>query len=475
MLAAHADAAHNAMPWRCTPAAAIRAWPADRPLVALVSADDPGAASSRWSILAPADGERVHLTAHNAADALESLRGAPYAPRAADAPPFASGWIGALHYELGRIFEPTARASRIADAAPAPDAPLGVLFRCDAAYVHDSFTQRWFAAGDPRAVAALPRLDCAGALTTVEPRFDAGPFRSACGRDAYEDRVRRVVEYVRAGDCFQANVAHRMRADFRGDARALYLALLDEARPAFGAIIEDAAPSGSRETILSISPELFLDADFATRRVVTRPIKGTDSATRGAAALLNSEKDAAELAMIVDLMRNDLGRVCEYGSVRVDQPRAIERHAQDVLHAVATVSGTMREGVNLASLLRATFPPGSVTGAPKVRAMQIIDELEHSPRGAYCGAVGFVSDSGISRWSVAIRTATIRGRAINAPRADLIDGELEYPVGAGVVADSTPEQEWRETLTKSGAAARALARGAPLPAPSTMTAVEINA
>src|SRR5262249_33216562 len=161
----------------------------------------------------------------------------------------------------------------------------------------------------------------------------------------------------------------------------------------------------------SFSPELFLDFDPATRTVVTRPMKGTRRLAAGRDELQSSAKDAAELNMIVDLMRNDLGRVCEYGSVRVEEGREVEVHATPLVHragegpsapesgagllqGVATVSGRLRQGLGVCELVAATFPPGSVTGAPKVRAMQIIDELEPHRRGAYCGAVGFISDSG---------------------------------------------------------------------------------
>ena len=150
--------------------------------------------------------------------------------------------------------------------------------------------------------------------------------------------------------------------------------------------------------------------------------------------------------MIVDLMRNDLGRVCEYRSVRVERAREIEAHA-GVIHGVATVSGRLRDGIGHADLLRATFPPGSVTGAPKVRAMQIIDELEPSRRGPYCGSVGFVSDCGNACWNVAIRTATLTCEA--GSDAESARGVLDYSVGAGIVADSDPEAEWEETLSKA--------------------------
>jgi anthranilate/para-aminobenzoate synthase component I len=261
------------------------------------------------------------------------------------------------------------------------------------------------------------------------------------------------VEYIRAGDVFQANIAHELRASFVGSARDAFVRMLGSARPAFGALLEPPQGVSDSRVVCSISPELFLDLDFASRRIVTRPIKGTrpdHGSASSAQDLAASEKDSAELAMIVDLMRNDLSRVCEVGSVVVDEDRTIERHGGGgVLHAVATVSGTMREGVGFGDVVRATFPPGSVTGAPKIRAMQIIDELEPFARGAYCGAIGFVSDSGIARLSVAIRTATI----------DPERGEIVYPVGAGIVAESDPASEWDETIAKAEALTRAFGGG----------------
>jgi para-aminobenzoate synthetase component 1 len=218
--------------------------------------------------------------------------------------------------------------------------------------------------------------------------------------------------------------------------------------------------------ICSLSPELFLEADFSNRTVVTRPIKGTRPDSCDDAELRTSEKDAAELAMIVDLMRNDLGRVCEFGSVRVTDPQTIERHARSddgggsrgVIHGVATIEGRLRKGVGLRALIAATFPPGSVTGAPKVRAMQIIDEFEKHDRGPYCGAIGFVSDSGCVGMNVAIRTASILGDRPDPDRLGFFDGRITFPVGAGLVADSIPESEWRETLDKAAAFVGAMNR-----------------
>jgi para-aminobenzoate synthetase component 1 len=156
------------------------------------------------------------------------------------------------------------------------------------------------------------------------------------------------------------------------------------------------------------------------------------------AELRDSPKDAAELNMIVDLERNDLGRVCAVGSVRVTEPRAIEAHPT-VYHGVATVEGTLRDDVTFVDLLRATFPGGSVTGAPKIRAMEIIDELEPVRRGPYCGAIGYLAKDGAMEFNVAIRTMTAK------------DGLIHIPVGGGIVADSSPSAEYDETLVKARA------------------------
>jgi len=353
-----------------------------------------------------------------------------------DGPPFVGGWIGVLDYEVGFVIEPG-----VGGCAGLGSSGVAWL-ACPGAFVHEGGTNQWFAVGDTR---PLPDLSALRRVSGVG-RWRAGALWSVQGRRHYEEAVARGVELTRAGDIFQANIAHQLRAGFEGSSRGLFARLLESARPRHGAYVELPARADSpARVVCSMSPELFLEADFGTGVVRSRPIKGTRPVSQ-ADDLLTSEKDRAELVMIVDLMRNDLGRVCRYGSVRVEKARTIERHGP-IVHGVASVAGVMREGTTVGGLLRAAFPAGSVTGAPKVRAMQVIEELEGFRRGVYCGSVGVVSRCGQSTWNVAIRTATITG------------DELVYPVGAGIVEGSDPALEWEETLHKAEAFSRVLGEG----------------
>lgn len=351
----------------------------------------------------------------------------PFAPvRTALAVPGTAGVVASLSYEVGRILEP---ASRGAEPVAAPRAfPAVVAHRCVAGEQSDS----WAAAGST---------------------FRVGRFRSEAGGTWFRRAVARAVDYIHAGDCFQVNLAHRLSAEFEGSVRGLAGVLLGRIAPSMGAYIEVPDVHGTvRGAILSLSPELFLRYDAATRRVVTRPIKGTRAAGAGVDALERSAKDAAELAMIVDLMRNDLGRTCRPGSIRVERPRDIESFGLDpsaaVRHTVATVSGELAPGKTVYDLVAGAFPPGSVTGAPKIRAMQIIEELETCARGPYCGAIGWFGADGSATLSVPIRTAVVHLEAGSTP--DRAAGVIDLHVGAGIVAESDPVAEWFETLHKAG-------------------------
>lgn len=294
-------------------------------------------------------------------------------------------------------------------------------------------------------------------------RFCVGEIlalRDDVARRRFEAGVARVLEYIRAGDVYQVNLAHRLSASFEGDPRALMAALVRAGMPRQGAYVEFTDDAGRSRVIASASPELFLEYEPASHRggvgtLRTRPMKGTrgtGSASESAVAreLAGSVKDRAELAMIVDLMRNDLGRVCELGSVRVESAHSIEKHGEGgagLLQATATVAGAPRAGLRWSEVLAAMFPGGSVTGAPKIRAMQIIDEIEEARRGPYCGSVGVFLPGGEATLNIAIRTACIAGERDHAGM--MRGGTLDWWVGAGIVADSTPEGEWAETLAKA--------------------------
>jgi para-aminobenzoate synthetase component 1 len=263
------------------------------------------------------------------------------------------------------------------------------------------------------------------------------PLRSSFSHAAYLEAVRRVREYIFAGDIFQANLSQRFETPLTEEPWAIYRRLRARNAAPFAAYLEF-----PELTVLSASPERFLRVDTAGN-VETRPIKGTRPRGVGpehdaalGQALTESDKDRAENLMIVDLMRNDLSRVCAPGSVHVPELFAIEKYAT-VHHLVSTVAGTLAPGADALTLLQAAFPPGSITGAPKLRAMEIIAELEPPQRGVYCGSIGYWSVTGALDTSVAIRTAMAVG------------GRIYFGAGGGIVADSDPEQEYRETIDKA--------------------------
>ncbi|MFZ9882079.1 MAG: anthranilate synthase component I family protein, partial [Phycisphaerales bacterium] len=347
--------------------------------------------------------------------------------RHAGTPPFDGGLVVALGYGLGACLEPHARVRRRPD-----EGARAVILACDDAWCLDHASGALHAVGSPPAL-----------LPEAAPRAWGIDSLHADGTDAaYAAHVARTVEYIRAGDAFQANVARRFSAEITGCARSLAHAAIVRNRAWFGGYLE--LPDGG--ALVSMSPELFLRVR-ADGSCTTRPIKGTRPSDVCASELATSEKDMAELAMIVDLMRNDLGRVAELGSVRVTEGRVLETH-RTVHHGVAEIRAQLRPDAGWLDILRATFPPGSVTGAPKVRAMQIIDELEEHPRGFYCGAIGFIARSGNAAMNVAIRTAQL-----GAPRSDG-SRTAHYHAGCGIVADSDPSSEVAETHAKTRAFAQ---------------------
>jgi para-aminobenzoate synthetase component 1 len=298
----------------------------------------------------------------------------------------------------------------------------------DQVIIHRHRTGEWLETGDLLSLAKRGDFPAMGAVD----------FAAEMERETFRRMVLRAQEYIRAGDIYQVNLAHRLSAAWpRGaDPFALYQRLR-ECSPAPHA----AWLSLGERTVLSSSPESFLK--MSGNLIRARPIKGTRprhddpvADERSLRELMTSEKERAELIMITDLLRNDLGMVSEYGSVRVTgllQPETFEQ----VHHLVSTVEGTLRPDVSHAAALAACFPGGSITGAPKKRAREIIHELEPSPRGLYTGAIGFLGANGESHFSIAIRTATVE------------QGRASFHTGAGIVADSVPDLEWEETLHKA--------------------------
>ena len=282
-------------------------------------------------------------------------------------------------------------------------------------------------------------------LRTTTGTAEIGDFSPLTARRDFIDGVARIKEWIAAGHIYQANLSQAFVATVRGDLFSLYESLRDASPAPMAAYLN----LDGRE-ILSSSPESFLK--ISGRGIETRPIKGTrprfsdpDEDRRSAYELQTSAKEIAELVMITDLLRNDLGQVCEFGSVEVTDMLRLESLAQ-VHHLVSTVTGTLRPEIDAITAIAACFPGGSITGAPKKRAMEIIRELEHTPRGIYCGAIGLLGFNGESSFNIAIRTLIRSG------------DQLIYQVGAGIVADSDPEKEYEETLHKAAGIRLAIER-----------------
>jgi len=286
--------------------------------------------------------------------------------------------------------------------------------------------------------------------TTDEP-VEIGPFVPNKPRHDFLTGVERIKEWIAAGDIYQVNLSQAFEAEVSGSSLfGLYESLRDASPAPMAAWLS----LDGREVLCS-SPETFLK--ISGRGIETRPIKGTrprfadpDDDLRSAYELQTSAKEIAELVMITDLLRNDLGQVCEFGSVQVSEMLRLESLAQ-VHHLVSTVTGTLRPDTDAIEALAACFPGGSITGAPKKRAMEIIRELEQKPRGLYCGAIGWLGYHGESSFNIAIRTL-IRE-----------EGRLVYQVGAGIVADSDPAGEYEETLHKAAGIRLAVERRASPP------------
>ncbi len=353
--------------------------------------------------------------------------------------PFTGGAVGFFSYDFGRMVETLPRLAQ--DDLSTPDIYLS-FYRTVLAVDHVE-NKAYVVAQSESELARFRERICAARPLTGDPW--AGPnlgpheIEAHFGCESYSRAVDAIKEYIVQGDVYQVNMTQRLSAPLRLPPFALYRRLR-RANPApFAAYLD----CGEGLHVLSSSPERFLT--LRGRQVETRPIKGTRPRGRtpaedeaNASELLASVKDRAELVMIIDLMRNDLGRVCAYGSVHVPELIVLEKYAQ-VFHLVSTVRGELAPNKDIVDLLKATFPGGSITGAPKIRAMEIIEELEPVRRGIYTGAIGYIGFSGCSDLNIAIRTFVNQ------------HDRLHLQVGGAVVYDSEPRLEYEETLHKAKA------------------------
>lgn len=361
--------------------------------------------------------------------------------------PFSGGAVGYMAYDLGYRLKPS--TLKRSSGFHGPDMRFGIY---DAALVWDHSSGELFAMASPHSrnpEEALSKLE----LTVKEadelesPRsFRVGKISSNFSRNSYMNQIGRIKEYIREGEIYQANFSQSFRATFEGRGIDLYHRLRKVNPAPYAAYM-----NFGDEEILSSSPERFLKHERGF--VSTRPIKGTRP--RGSneneerifrEALSNSEKDQAELLMIVDLERNDLGRVCEPGTIKVKDLYGLETYAS-VIHQTANVEGKLSNDCDVIDCIEAMFPGGSITGAPKIRAMEIIDALEIGNRGMYTGSIGYIGFDGSADFNIAIRTMRIA------------DGKISFNVGGGIVWDSDPKSEYEETLLKAKSLFEALGRG----------------
>ena len=399
----------------------------------------------RWSL---ADGGDPYAIA---AEHMQSVRQAP----THDGLPFAGGAVGLFGYDLVRAVEPLGAVNP--DPVGLPDLALmfsdamvvfdhlkhtvTVLANVDLA--HPDFDEAYDAAA--RTIGEIR-----GALSGPVPREAPRPpratpeFRSNMGRAAFEAMVERIVRYIHAGDAFQVVPSQRWSAPTPVEAFSIYRGIRAVNPSPYMYFLD----FGDFQ-IAGASPEPLLTV--TGRHVSTKPIAGTrprgaspEDDRRIAAELLADEKERAEHVMLVDLGRNDLGRVCEYGSVKVDDLMEVEYYSH-VMHIVSSVSGTLRSEVGALDALRSVLPAGTLSGAPKVRAMQIIDELETVKRGGYGGAIGYLSYGGDLDTAIHIRTVVVK------------DGQAHVQAGGGTVADAKPAYEYEESVAKMSAAMRAIA------------------
>ncbi|AJO77524.1 aminodeoxychorismate synthase component I [Pseudomonas sp. MRSN 12121] len=428
------------LPYRPDPAeyfAAIR----HAPGAVLLDSGRPAAERGRYDLLSAWPREQLAVREdESGADFLQRLRHTLHQLGQAAIPapyrlPFAGGLIGYLSYDFGRHLERL--PSRALDDLQLPDARFGLY---DWALISDHqhgtsqlvFHPALAAAERQRLIALFEQMPA-----STEERFSlSAPMSADLDARQYQQAFERIQAYIQAGDCYQVNFAQRFRAPCAGDPWSAYRALRAACPTPFSGF--QSLPQGG--AILSLSPERFVRVSDG--QVETRPIKGTRPRGRDAAEdaanaadLLASPKDRAENLMIVDLLRNDLGRTCRIGSVRVPELFSLESYP-NVHHLVSSVTGELAAHKDALDLIAGSFPGGSITGAPKIRAMQIIDELEPTRRGLYCGSLLYLDVRGEMDSSIAIRSLLVK------------DGQVCCWGGGGIVADSDWQAEYQESITK---------------------------
>ncbi|WP_028694394.1 aminodeoxychorismate synthase component I [Pseudomonas cremoricolorata] len=413
----------------------------DAPGAVLLDSARPGAERGRFDLLSAWPVQALQVRPQESGEAyLQRLREALAQLGPAELPdavelPFAGGLIGYLSYDFGRRLEQL--PERAVDDLHLPDASLGVYAWALVSDHHLRTSQLVF---HPQ-LDADERTRLIALLTAPAPRHEArfslrGAMRGDLDSEQYRQAFDRVQTYIHAGDCYQINLTQRFRAPCQGDPWQAYRALRQACPTPFSGFMQLADGSA----LLSLSPERFVQVSQG--RVETRPIKGTrpraSDALQDAAnaeELLGSSKDRSENLMIVDLLRNDLGRTCEIGSVRVPELFSLESYP-NVHHLVSSVTGRLAAGRDAFDLIAGSFPGGSITGAPKIRAMQIIDELEPTRRALYCGSLLYVDVRGEMDSSIAIRSLLIK------------DGQVCCWGGGAVVADSQWQAEYEESIAK---------------------------
>lgn len=360
--------------------------------------------------------------------------------------PFAGGVLGYLSYDFGRRLD--APADRPADDVVLPDAQFSVY---DWALISDHHRQTSQLMFHPRCTPETrdrltAMFDDVAALSPPAPSVTdspfrlLGPFEPSTTRDTYRHAIERILEYIAAGDAYQVNYTQRFQAPYRGDPWPAYLALRQACPTPFAGFVGLQGSGASDEAILSLSPERFMRLQDG--QIEARPIKGTrprgatpEADRRQAQALCSSTKDRAENLMIVDLLRNDIGRSSRIGSVRVPELFSLESYP-NVHHLVSSIRAELAEGLDAFDLLAGSFPGGSITGAPKIRAMQIIDDLEPRRRSIYCGSLLYVDVRGEMDSSITIRSLLAK------------DGRISCWGGGGIVMDSEWQDEYQESLDK---------------------------